>query len=70
MKSLKLTFFAAIAMLLTFSVNAQTTEKSAEPSKITWNEDAYNFGEIEKEFLHRTNLHSKTLQTKQSLLLT
>lgn len=48
MKSLKLTFFAAIALFLSFAVNAQTTEKSAEPSKVTWNEDAYNFGEIEK----------------------
>ncbi|GGB77978.1 hypothetical protein GCM10007424_17570 [Flavobacterium suaedae] len=48
MKSLKFTFFAAIALFLSFAVNAQTNEKSAEPSKITWNEDSYNFGEIEK----------------------
>ena len=48
MKSLKFTFFAAIALFLSFSVNAQTTEKNSEPSKITWNEDSYNFGEVEK----------------------
>ena len=48
MKSLKFTFFAAIALFLSFAVNAQTNEKSAEPSQITWNEDSYNFGEIEK----------------------
>lgn len=60
MKTLKLSLFAVVGALffVSNSANAQTatakkvtnlTEaKTSEPSKITWAEDVFNFGEVEK----------------------
>ncbi|MEE1897372.1 DUF1573 domain-containing protein [Flavobacterium rakeshii] len=60
MKTLKLSLFAVVGALffVSNSANAQTatakkvtnlTEtKTSEPSKITWTEDVFNFGEVEK----------------------
>lgn len=63
MKSFKLTLFAvAGAFMMSFAANAQTAAKPAvsavkastteaqnmQPSKITWKEDSFNFGDIEK----------------------
>ncbi len=82
MKSLKLTFFAlAGTLLLSFSANAQSTakskkavaasteEKNMKPSENTWEEDSFNFGEIEQgtpvshEFTFKNT-------TKQTILIT
>ncbi|WP_417356092.1 DUF1573 domain-containing protein [Flavobacterium sp.] len=60
MKTLRLSLFAVVGALffVSNSANAQTatakkvtnlTEaKTSEPSKITWTEDVFNFGEVEK----------------------
>lgn len=62
MKTLKLSLFAAVGALFFVSsqANAQSVKKASvataasaeaknmEPSKITWTEDVYNFGDVEK----------------------
>ncbi len=81
MKSLKLSLFAvAGAFMLSFSASAQqavakkpvaapaaaaTTAKPAQPSGITWKEDSFDFGSIEKgkPVSHEFSFKNTTKQT-------
>lgn len=80
MKSLKLSLFAvAGALFLSFGANAQATKKAAAAnttevkaataSGVTWKEDQFNFGDIEKG---KPVSHEFTFKntTKQTVLIT
>ena len=79
MKTLKLSLFAvAGALLLSFSASAQqaapkktigTEVKASQPSAISWKEDSFDFGDIEKG---KPVSHEFTFKntTKQTILVT